>query len=273
MGLVLAKRRVPEGSAAGADKVFEYTALVAAALPLLFAVYLSTVPAYGNRPWLLFGFVLLLDAGLFAVAVGRGQSLLHAAGAMATLRVDHGHRACGVQQRLPAPDGDGEQPGVQQQNESEQEPWTVAVGRHCAQIHSKQERQRRSHQRRVLENLIRAGSRSFRDASLRQHESHESDKREHYEDTHAQSERACVEELEDPAPLIDGGQDQRQRRQEWPRLPVSHPREADVQQHQIGEQGNRLVLPCRQQRGRGKAAQQTQHRDEERFAPEGQEHC
>ena len=87
VGLVLAKRRVPEGSAAGADKAFEYTALVAAALPLFFAVYLSTVPAYGNRPWLLFGFVLLLDAGLFAVAVGRGQSLLHAAGAMATLVV------------------------------------------------------------------------------------------------------------------------------------------------------------------------------------------
>ncbi len=87
VGLVLAKRRVPGDSAAGADAAFEYTALVAAALPLLFAVYLSTVPAYGDHPWLLFGFVLLLDTGLFAVAVGRGQPLLHAAGAMATLVV------------------------------------------------------------------------------------------------------------------------------------------------------------------------------------------
>jgi hypothetical protein len=87
VGLVLAKRRLPGDSAAGADSAFEYTALVAAALPLFFAVYLSTVPAYGDRPWLLFGFVLLLDAGLFAVAVGRAQALLHAAGAMATLVV------------------------------------------------------------------------------------------------------------------------------------------------------------------------------------------
>jgi hypothetical protein len=87
VGLVLAKRRVPGDSAAGADVAFEYTAVTAAGLPLLFAVYLSTVPAYGERPWLLFGFMLLLDAGLFAIASARAQALLHAAGAMTTLVV------------------------------------------------------------------------------------------------------------------------------------------------------------------------------------------
>ena len=56
-------------------------------MPLLFAVYLSTVPAFGNRPWLLFGFLLLVDAGLFVVACVRARALLHLAGATATLVV------------------------------------------------------------------------------------------------------------------------------------------------------------------------------------------
>jgi hypothetical protein len=86
-GLVLAKRRAPDGGAGSADLAFEYTGVAAAALPILFAVYLSTVPAYGGRPWLLFGFLLLLDVGLFAVAVARRQGLLHGAGAIATLVV------------------------------------------------------------------------------------------------------------------------------------------------------------------------------------------
>lgn len=83
-GLTLA-RRGP--SVTGADVVFLRTAVIAAALPLLFALYLSAVPAYGDRPWLLFGFLLLVDAGLFAVAIARQQGLLHAAGALATLSV------------------------------------------------------------------------------------------------------------------------------------------------------------------------------------------
>jgi hypothetical protein len=87
VGLVLAKRRPPGSAAANTDLAFEYTAVIAAALPILFAVYLSTVPAYGGRPWLLFGFLFLLDVGLFAVAVGRMQELLHGAGALATLVV------------------------------------------------------------------------------------------------------------------------------------------------------------------------------------------
>jgi uncharacterized membrane protein len=86
-GLILAKRRAPGNAATGADRTFERTAMIAAVVPLFFAVYVSAVPAYGDRPWLLFGFLFLIDAGLLAVALARGQGLLHAAGSVATLAV------------------------------------------------------------------------------------------------------------------------------------------------------------------------------------------
>ncbi len=82
-GLVLSRRRAGET----ADRTFELTAAIAAVLPLFFAVYLAAVPAYGARPGLLFGFLLLLDAGLLAVTLIRGEELLHAAGAAATVLV------------------------------------------------------------------------------------------------------------------------------------------------------------------------------------------
>ena len=86
-GLAIARGRILSTESTSADSAFEYTALSAAAMPLLFSVYLSTVPAFGNRPWLLFGFLLLVDAGLFVVAVVRNRALLHLAGATATLVV------------------------------------------------------------------------------------------------------------------------------------------------------------------------------------------
>jgi len=86
-GFAIARGRAPSQRPTGADSAFEYTALSAAVMPLLFAVYLSGVPAYGGRPWLLFGFLLLVDAGLFVVAVARSRFLLHLAGAWATLVV------------------------------------------------------------------------------------------------------------------------------------------------------------------------------------------
>jgi uncharacterized membrane protein len=86
-GLAIARGRTLSAESTSADSAFEYTALSAAAMPLLFSVYLSTVPAFGNRPWLLFGFLLLVDAGLFVVALVRNRPLLHLAGAMATLVV------------------------------------------------------------------------------------------------------------------------------------------------------------------------------------------
>ncbi len=81
--LVLARRR-PN---AGEDDLFAPTAVAAAIMPLFFAIYLSAIPAYGARPGLLFGFLFLVDAGLLAIAIVRGEEVLHAAGAMATVVV------------------------------------------------------------------------------------------------------------------------------------------------------------------------------------------
>jgi hypothetical protein len=83
-GLVMWRRR---GAEAPGGRSFELTAMAAAVLPLFFAIYLAAVPAYGARPGLLFGFLLLLDAGLLAVTLMRGEELLHATGGAATVLV------------------------------------------------------------------------------------------------------------------------------------------------------------------------------------------
>ncbi|HJZ71997.1 MAG TPA: DUF2339 domain-containing protein [Vicinamibacterales bacterium] len=57
--------------------------LAAAAMPLVFAAYLAAVPGYGAQPGLLFGFLLIVDAGLFAVTVWRRDPWAHALGAVA----------------------------------------------------------------------------------------------------------------------------------------------------------------------------------------------
>ena len=64
---------------AGAAATARWTAtlerpgLAASAMPLVFAVYLAAVPAYGAHAGLLFGFLLLVDAGLLAVAIARAR--------------------------------------------------------------------------------------------------------------------------------------------------------------------------------------------------------
>ena len=60
---------------------------MSAGLPLLFAAYLAAVPAYGAHPALLFGFLLLLDAGLLAITIGLGRMSLHAIGGLATVLI------------------------------------------------------------------------------------------------------------------------------------------------------------------------------------------
>lgn len=81
-GPALASREPDAG-----EDVFERTAAAAAALPALFALYVAGAGAYGEHWGLLFGFLALLDAGLFALAVFRGPTLLHAVGGIATLAV------------------------------------------------------------------------------------------------------------------------------------------------------------------------------------------
>ncbi|HSC28213.1 MAG TPA: DUF2339 domain-containing protein, partial [Vicinamibacterales bacterium] len=82
---LLAARRVATLRSAGAGGSLERTALTSAVLPALFAVYLAAVPEYGVSASLMFGFLLVLDSGLLAVALTLRDERLHAAGALATI--------------------------------------------------------------------------------------------------------------------------------------------------------------------------------------------
>lgn len=66
---------------------FGPTTAVSSALPMLMAVYLAAVPEFGAQYLLLFGFLLCIDAGLFAVATLRGYYILHLVGALSTIIV------------------------------------------------------------------------------------------------------------------------------------------------------------------------------------------
>jgi hypothetical protein len=85
--LGVAGRSATAGPGPRRGSLHEAAASISAALPLLFALFLSAVPEYGDHPALLFGFLLCLDAGLFAVARWRGRPALHVLGAAATLLV------------------------------------------------------------------------------------------------------------------------------------------------------------------------------------------
>jgi len=70
------------------DGALETTGLAASVMPLVFAVFVAAVPEYGARAGLMFGFLLLIDAGLAAIAIGaRRANQLHVVGAGATLLV------------------------------------------------------------------------------------------------------------------------------------------------------------------------------------------
>ena len=86
-GVMLSRRPVLADTKDGTDALFERTSLVAAVVPVVFSVYLAAVPAYGARASLLFGFLLLVDVGLLAIAIARRQPLLHTVAALATLLV------------------------------------------------------------------------------------------------------------------------------------------------------------------------------------------
>jgi uncharacterized membrane protein len=66
---------------------FEQSVFVSSVLPLLFAIYLAAVPAFGAYAALLFGFLLIIDLGLLALAIARQQEGLHGIGAVTTFIV------------------------------------------------------------------------------------------------------------------------------------------------------------------------------------------
>jgi uncharacterized membrane protein len=80
--LVLARRR---GAGTATDRPLQDTALLGAAMPLLFTLYLAAVPGYGARFGILFGFLFVIDASLLAIGVARREFVLHLAGGLGTL--------------------------------------------------------------------------------------------------------------------------------------------------------------------------------------------
>jgi hypothetical protein len=71
----------------GWQSLYGKSAETGALLPILFAVYLSSVRSYGSHYAILFGFLFLLAAGFFAIALARGYELLHLAGGISALLV------------------------------------------------------------------------------------------------------------------------------------------------------------------------------------------
>ncbi len=69
------------------DSVYERSMELSSLMPVLFAGYMASVSGYGNQYLILFGFLFLLAAGLFAIALARGREILHFAGAISTLVV------------------------------------------------------------------------------------------------------------------------------------------------------------------------------------------
>ena len=67
--------------------LYGQTANVTTLLPVLFTLYLASVPAYGRRYILLFSFLFLVAAGLFAIAAARRQEILHFIGGLSTILV------------------------------------------------------------------------------------------------------------------------------------------------------------------------------------------
>jgi uncharacterized membrane protein len=85
--VALAFNRPPPGERRSISALFANAARVGAGLPLLFSLYLAAVPAYGARYGVLFGFLFVIDVGLFAVALFQGPALLHLLGGLSTLIV------------------------------------------------------------------------------------------------------------------------------------------------------------------------------------------
>jgi uncharacterized membrane protein len=69
----------------GGRDAFRRIAAAGAVLPLLFAFFTAVVPEYGARYNVLFGFLMLVAAGLAAIAMWRGPEWLHLLGGAAAL--------------------------------------------------------------------------------------------------------------------------------------------------------------------------------------------
>jgi len=69
----------------GGDRHFEWTMLAASVLPVLFAVYVATSTEFREHYALIFGWIVLIDLALLALAIARSLEALHAVGAVTTV--------------------------------------------------------------------------------------------------------------------------------------------------------------------------------------------
>ncbi len=83
--LMVARSRTRDEADEGADGRFEWTLLAASVLPAAFALYLAATAAYRDHYALLFGWIVLIDAALLAIAIARSYEALHAFSAVTTV--------------------------------------------------------------------------------------------------------------------------------------------------------------------------------------------
>lgn len=74
-----------DGDADASTREFDRIGTIGAALPLLFALFTAASPVYGARFNTLFGFLLLIAAGLAVIAIRIGVTWLHQLGGLAVL--------------------------------------------------------------------------------------------------------------------------------------------------------------------------------------------
>src|SRR5262249_32877908 len=155
-------------------------------------------------------------------------------------RQQRGHATGGVQPGRAAAPGDGQQPGVDDQQKSEQDRDLRAVVRNDRQVERQEQRQ------------VRGGGGAAPKArrapgALRQPERARPDDRKGGEDPGRGEQTRAGEGLQHPRPLEDRGeQEARQERQ--PALPDGGPRHDRVERQQVGKQQDGL-RHRRQQRG------------------------
>ncbi len=178
-----------------------------------------------------------------------------------------------VEQHLAAPQGNGEQPRVDAQQEPEQQRRVFAVRRRAGKEQREEQRQRAVERGCLLEpGCARFAPGVERARASGEAQRDESEERKGHEDTGGNRELGGRQEGAHPAPLVDRGKQQAEHDQCGPALPVGDPPEAGVQQQQVAEQAERVVAPRRQQGRRREAADEAEQRDEDRIPPYRQQH-
>ena len=84
-GVLMVARSRPASNEKTHGTVVEWMMLAASMLPMFFALYLALQSGFRDQYALIFGWLLLIDIALVALAIARSAELLHAAGALGTL--------------------------------------------------------------------------------------------------------------------------------------------------------------------------------------------